>query len=89
MQTSSKEEAKAVADFIGNDAEKFATLVALFLSEKYRIVQRVAWVVSKCVDQHSELIASQFASFVSVLRTNTQVVVKRNKAEVSLHSSPR
>lgn len=82
MQTSSKEDAKAVADFIGNDAEKFATLVALFLNKECRIVQRAAWVVSKCADQHPELIAPHLETFVGVLSTNPQVAVKRNVLRV-------
>lgn len=74
----SKENALKIARYIGQDAHKFTTLMDLFLNGEYRIVQRAAWVVSKCTDQYPELLPPFLEEMILNLQKDVSVAVKRN-----------
>ena len=44
LEEHSKRQALRVADYIGNDPERFADLMCLFFGNEYRVTQRAAWV---------------------------------------------
>lgn len=74
----SKENAKLIADYIDNDAERFDLLMSLFFHENYNVSQRAAHAVSHCVDRHPELIKPYIGSMVGHLNKNPKVAIKRN-----------
>jgi hypothetical protein len=78
----SKENALAIARYIGKDADRFAELIDLFLHDDVRVIQRSAWVVSKCADAHPSLLVPHLSAMIDNLQNNVQVVVKRNTLRV-------
>lgn len=75
----SKQQCERIVSYIGNDKERFAELVRLFLKGGYRITQRAAWPLSYCVRRHPELIAPYFKPLLDNLaRPGIHVAVIRN-----------
>jgi hypothetical protein len=64
----SKEQCNKIVRYIGNDPEKFAALMHLFLKGEYRVAQRAAWPMSYCVGNHPELIGPYFKQIVPLLK---------------------
>ena len=68
-----------IADYIGDDAERFAELIKLFTGPIYRISQRAAWPVSICVERHPDLVKPYFNLLIKQLeRDDAHVAVRRN-----------
>lgn len=78
-----KEHSKAQCDkivrYVGNNPERFAELMQLFLKGEYRITQRAAWPVSYCVGNNPELISPYFKQIMALLqRPGVHNAVVRN-----------
>ncbi len=83
LKEHSKENAQKIANWIGNDQERFASLIQLFLHDEYRVVQRAAWVISMVADEHPYLISSQLDVIVHKLQEpGLPVAVKRNVVRI-------
>lgn len=78
----SNDNARAIANYIGHDADRFAQLVDLFLYDDARVVQRAAWVVSKCADAHPDLLTPHLSAMIKNLQNEVQVAVRRNTLRV-------
>lgn len=74
----SKAISEQIADYIGNDPEKFEQLIVLFLGSEYRIAQRAAMAISHTADRHIDLIKPHLAQFITILEENPPVAIKRN-----------
>lgn len=75
----SKENTRYVADFIGNDQEKFDQLMRLFFSGQYRLSQRTAWIMSACVEKYPVLIHPHLRKLISYIPgTGNHPAVRRN-----------
>jgi hypothetical protein len=75
----SKNQAIKIVQFIGSDTSRFSELVQIFLDGPYRITQRASWPLSKCVEQHPELITPHLPVLLSaVQQPGHHVAVKRN-----------
>lgn len=79
---SSKECALKIANYIGAEASKFSELIDLFLNGEPRVVQRAAWVVSKCADRYPELLVPHLEAMIYNLQNDVHVAVKRNTVRV-------
>lgn len=55
LKEHSRNHALQIASFIGNDSEKFAELMKLFLNSSYRLNQRSSMTVSLCVERNPKL----------------------------------
>jgi len=55
LKNPGKSQVLRIVDSIGNDPQKFKTLLNLFLTGPYRITQRASWPVSICVEKNPEL----------------------------------
>jgi hypothetical protein len=64
----SKEQRDKIVRYIGNDPERFAALMDLFLKGEYRVTQRAAWPMSYCVGNHPELINPYFKQILPLLK---------------------
>src|SRR6476620_2829252 len=83
LEVHSKAQATKVADYVGNDPDRFAELMRLMLGPVYRISQRAAWPLSYCVERHPELVKPYFNVLVSQLeRDDAHVAVRRNVARL-------
>jgi len=75
----SKTQADRVVEYVGDDPDRFAELIALMMGRVYRITQRAAWPVSICVKLHPELIVPYFGKLIGQLeRDDAHVAVRRN-----------
>lgn len=78
----SRENALAIAQYIGTKPDRFAELMHLFLYDDAQVVQRSAWVVSKCADAHPSLLEPHLSAMINNLQNNVQVAVRRNTLRV-------
>lgn len=79
LKEHSRAQADRVAQWIGNDPERLAQLVDLFLHAEYRVVQRAARVVSLIADNHFELVKPHLPALVRRMNEPcVPVAVKRN-----------
>jgi hypothetical protein len=75
----SKKQTDRIVNYIGDDKDRFALLMKLFLQGEYRITQRAAWPLSYCVRHHPELIGPYFTPLLDNLaRQDIHVAVIRN-----------
>lgn len=68
-----------IVDFVGVDPIRFEQLISVFLSGPYRVTQRAAWPVSRCVERHPQLIKPHLGVVLKFLRKpDIHDAVKRN-----------
>ncbi len=79
----SKAQAVKIAEYVGDDSERFAELMKQLLGPVYRLSQRAAWPVSFCIERHPELVKPYFNVLIKQLeRDDVHVAVKRNVARL-------
>jgi len=79
LKENSKNNAREIADYIGNNSSRFKNLVAIFLNGPYLITQRSSWPLSLCVDQNPNLITSHLGVIIKFIeKPNLHNAVKRN-----------
>jgi hypothetical protein len=75
----SKANSLKIADFISDDAEKFAALMSLFFNEEYRISQRAAYVFMISVDRYPNLVKPHLKKLLDQLdRKDVHDSIRRN-----------
>jgi hypothetical protein len=68
-----------IADYIGDDAEKFADLMKIFFNDEYRLSQRAAYVFMISVDRYPELIKPYLKKLINQLyRKDVHDSIRRN-----------
>lgn len=83
LEVHSKAQATKIADYVGDDEERFAELMKLFLGPVYRVSQRAAWPVSYCIERNPELVKPYFGKLIEQLeRSDAHVAVRRNVARL-------
>lgn len=83
LKEHSKAQTVKIANYIGNDADRFKDLVYLFLNDEYKVVQRAAWIISHCAEQHPQLIKPYIKAFIAkASEANIHNAVKRNVLRV-------
>ncbi len=78
----SKEHIQYIANYIGNDQERFNQLFDLFLHDEIRVTQRAAWVISHCFDKHPQLIDLHIKAFWTNLEVPQNDAIKRNTLRI-------
>ncbi len=75
----SKDITETIIHYVGNDSDRFTTLINIFLEGPYRITQRAAWPLSYCVIAHPQLIDSHLSKILKfVKKPDNHDSVKRN-----------
>jgi hypothetical protein len=83
LAEASKENALKVVHWIGNDQERFRSLMDLFLHDEYRVVQRASWVMSNVAEEHPALIKPHLKAMVDRMGdADIPVAVKRNVVRI-------
>lgn len=82
LKEHSKKQSERIADYIGNNKQRYAELAKLFLSRDYRITQRAAWIVSSCAERYPGLILPYLSEFIEFARNPPNIAVKRNVVRV-------
>lgn len=79
LKEHSKHQTVKIANWIGDNETRFADLMKLFLTAEYQIVQRSAWIDSRCAEQHPDLTKPWLSKMVSRAgEKNVHDAVKRN-----------
>jgi hypothetical protein len=78
----SKKQALKVANYVGNNKERFAELMQTYFDGPYRVTQRSSWAVRHCVENHSDLAHPYLDKMVDMLNKDTHDAVKRNTLRV-------
>ncbi|MBZ0098448.1 MAG: hypothetical protein K8F30_05160, partial [Taibaiella sp.] len=79
LKEHSKQNSEAIAAWVGASPQRVAQLMDLFLHDEYRVVQRLAQVVSKLADTHPQLVAPWLPQLVHRMNEpGVHVAVKRN-----------
>ena len=79
LKEHSKRQTVKITRWVGNDGERFAELMVLFLTAEYLIVQRSSWIVSLCIENHPALIKPWLSKIVRrAAEKHLHDAVKRN-----------
>lgn len=82
LREHSKKQTMRIVEYIGDDKERFAELINLFLTDVYRVGQRAAWPVSYCGRAYPELITPYIKKMLKNLDNPLHDSVKRNTVRV-------
>ena len=74
LAENSKAQTEKIVDYVGDDRERFAELMGLFLGPVYRVSQRASWAVSNCIERHPDIVKM----LVQLERDDAHVAVRRN-----------
>ncbi len=77
MKELSRRHMERVAHEIGNDRQKFALLMEIVMHGKEPVVQRAAWAMDACLENHPELLSSYVETLIDALSSFTNDGVKR------------
>ena len=79
----SKPQAQRLADWIGSDSDRFAALMEIFLSARYRLTQRAAWVLVFVAEKSPFLVEPWIPKMVARMREpGVHDAVRRNVVRV-------
>ena len=79
LKEHSKAQCTKIVNWVGSSQQRFDELFYLFLNDEYRVVQRAAWPVSYCADEHPVLINKHWKTLMQYLKKpNLHDAVKRN-----------
>lgn len=79
LKEHSRKQCDKIVNYVGNDPERFAQLVEVFLQGPYRITQRAAWPLSNCVEKHPELLRPHWRKILDFVgKPGIHDAVKRN-----------
>ena len=86
LQEHSRKQCDEIVAWAGSSQKRFDELFLLFMSDEFVIVQRLAWVVSYCLESHPTLIEKHFDNLILQLQ-NPKVhnSVKRNTIRALQH----
>lgn len=79
LKEHSKVQAEKIVKWVGNNPQRFAELMHLFLTDVYRVVQRAAWPVGIIGEKRPALIMPYLGQMVArITDAGVPVAVKRN-----------
>ena len=82
----SKTQCEKIVKYVGDDKDRFAELMQLFLKGEYRVTQRAGWPLSICVEHHPELITPWFKQILPLLKKpGVHIAVVRNVVRLLQH----
>ena len=74
----SKENVQAIVEYIGDDAERYAGLMEIFLYGESREVQRASWVVGKCGNHYPNLAKPYLPAMIEKIKQPQHNAIQRN-----------
>lgn len=78
----SKKQVLKIANYVGNNKERFDELMQVYLSGDNLITQRGAWAITHCVDANPSLAIPYLCKMVEMLQPDAHDVIKRNTLRV-------
>lgn len=78
LKEHSKRQTLKIASYIGNDTNRFADLMSVFVTGPYRVTQRASWVLSHCAEAYPYLVTPYLEKLIDNLDHEQHDAVKRN-----------
>ncbi|MDB5202821.1 MAG: hypothetical protein JWQ27_2230 [Ferruginibacter sp.] len=79
LQEHSKAQCRKIVHWVADAQQRFDELFQLFLQDEYRVVQRAAWPLSICVENHPQLFSDKFDALIKKMKEPAvHPSVKRN-----------
>lgn len=78
LEEHSKDQAEAIAKWVGGDQQKLEALLAYYFGDDWRITHRAAYAIAKITDRNPSLLDPYLHQFVEVLGKDAHDAVKRN-----------
>ncbi len=78
----SKPQMLSIAEYIGDQQERFDQLIHIFLHDEPVITQRAAWAVNHCCDQHPQLIDKHVVTLWKNLEKPQHSAIRRNTLRI-------
>ncbi len=78
----SKENILKIAEYVGEDQERFDELMQLFLKDTVIVTQRSSWIINHCFDQYPHLVEPHLETFWKNLLQPQNNAVKRNTLRI-------
>jgi hypothetical protein len=79
LKNHSQNQARKVADYVGNNPTRFKSLLEVFMEGPFRVSQRASWPLNLCVERHTKLINPHFTSILKMAKkAGVHDAVKRN-----------
>jgi hypothetical protein len=85
LKEHSRANAEAIADVVGDDAQRFAELMRYMLDDEYRVAQRAAYSVNLVCEKHPLLIKPYLKRLLDVLDRPVHEAVQRNSIRIMQH----
>ncbi|ASZ13067.1 hypothetical protein KTO58_09030 [Chitinophaga pendula] len=83
LQEHSRAQCLLITKWVGRDSNRLAVLLALFMEDEYRVVQRAAWIISMIAQEHPDMLAPHLPKMVQRMQEDgVPVAVKRNVTRV-------
>lgn len=88
LKEHSKAQTNRIVRYVGNDKNRFAELMKLFLTGDRLTVQRAGWPLSYCVEKHPELVQPHFKKMMDFLdKPGNHEAATRNIVRLLQHVS--
>ena len=79
LKVPGKKQRDKIVAYVGNDPERFALLVDIFIEGPYRVTQRASWPLSYCIEKHPGLLGPHWKKIIALLgKADVHDAVKRN-----------
>lgn len=79
LRKHSLNQARKVADYVGNNPGRFKSLLEVFIVGPFRVSQRASWPLNLCVERYTELINPHFTTILKMAqKPGIHDAVKRN-----------
>lgn len=79
IECRSKAQSNRIVEYVGNDKDRFAALVRLFLDGPYRTTQRASWPLTCCIQNDPKLVKPWLREILSQLKKDeVHPAIKRN-----------
>lgn len=79
LREHNRKNALVIAEYIGDDKERFADLMKIFFGDDHRLTQRAAWPINLIAEMRPQMTAPHIKKFIDILtRDDLHSGVKRN-----------
>lgn len=83
LEEYSKSAMMKIVDWVGQDFERFQTLMELFLTEEYRVAQRISWGLIYITERYPDFILPYIPSLLEIIANpKSGETIKRNSIRV-------
>ena len=82
LEEHSKKQVLKIANYVGNDKERFAELIQIYFDGPYIVTQRASWALAHCAVADYNLVYPYLGKMIDMLNPNAHDAVKRNTLRI-------